>query len=445
MSSKFYIKTLGCQMNKNDSERIAGLLKNSGLLEVSNEKSADVLIINTCSVRKQAEDRIFGIVKNWLKLKSHNPNLIVAITGCMPGRDISGKMRRKFSAVDLFFPIDNLPQLPKWLMELNPNLQINSQVLHNKDYLDILPERQNMVKGYVSIQTGCNNFCSYCIVPYARGRERNRSVKNILNEVSIFNNNGGLEITLLGQVVNHYIAPDPENFSKHNPYLGKDDFSALLWEVNQFEQIKRINFTASHPGFFNQAQISALSLPKQMNYLHLPVQSGDNEILKKMNRHYTREDYLSLVKKIREKNPTITIGTDLIVGFCTETEEQFLNTLDLYQQAELDIAYIAMYSPRQGTVAEKTYPDDVSRVDKKNRWERLQTLLENQAYQRNQIYLNMTVEVLVDSWVDGLCSGYSREFKLVQFLSNKNLTNQLVKVKIFEAKEWLLKGELSDE
>ena len=496
---------MGCQMNKNDSERIAGLLSSFGLTEEEEPANADLLIINTCSVRQSAEDRVRGMIKNWLEFKKTNPKIIIALTGCLPGRDHNGWLRKKFPKVDLFFNIEQLPFFPQWLFGLNPKLIENDGQETAGDYLNIFPKRQNSARAFITIQTGCNNFCSYCVVPYARGRERNRPVKEILAEARDFAQKGGLEITLLGQVVNHYLPCEiippgaglPRSgisqggFSKKNPFLnchsrtrfasinssGNSDtgsvveqagiqsrglspsgspnrsgmtngadadchFAALLWELNQIDGLRRIYFTAPDPQYMNDVQIEALKLPKLANYIHLPAQSGDNEILRKMNRKYTREQYIDIIKKIRASRPGIAIGTDLIVGFCGETDEQFKNTLDLYRQCDFDIAYLAQYSERSGTAAAKLYQDDVPREIKKRRWDELQNLMEKIVFEKNQKYTGREVEVLVEKCDNGICSGMSSEMKLTQFLGTPDLVDKIARVKIFEAKEWLLKGEL---
>lgn len=442
MSANFFILTMGCQMNKNDSERIAGLLQSAGMVQSFEATEADILIINTCSVRQPAEDRIYGIVKNWQEIKNKNPKALIAVTGCMPGRDREGKLRRKLPGVDLYFEIDKLPQLPRWIKELNPELPVNDAFSRAGDYLALEPIRPNFPQAFITIQTGCNNFCSYCIVPHARGRERNRPVKDVMDEVRRFAEGGGLALTLLGQVVNHYIAPDQENFSADNPYLRQDDFAALLWEINRVPGLCRVHFMASDPQYFSDFQIEALKLPKLMNYIHLPAQSGDNDILKKMNRKYGREQYIDLVKKIRKVRPDIALGTDLIVGFCGENEERFHNTLNFYGECVFDIAYTAMYSPRPGTAAAKILNDDVPREVIKRRWEELQSMMEKKTFEKNQRYVGKTVEVLVENCQSGICSGNSREMKLVQFLGASELIGKIVSVKIFEAMEWLLKGDL---
>jgi len=482
---KFFILTFGCQMNKNDSERIAGLLSSLGWAEAAKPEVADLLVMNTCSVRQSAEDRVFGILENWRAWKEKSPEKIIALTGCMAGRDKDGKLKKKLRGVDLFFKIDELPRLGEWLggegAGVCPPLTKGSPPAGEAgikegfagDYLSLAPLRQNKFQGFVTIQSGCDNFCSYCVVPFARGRERCRPVKDILAEARDFVANGGLEITLLGQTVNHFIAPDVSEFSKENPF--KDAFAALLWELNQIKGLERIHFTAPDPRYFSDEQIEALKLPKQVNYLHLPVQSGDNEILKKMNRKYTAEEYIELIKKIRLAKPNIALGADIIVGFCGETEEQFQNTMRLYEECDFDIAYIAMYSERSGTVAAKAFKDDVPRAIKKQRWDELQALIEKNALRKNQKYVEQEVEALVEKCgsvilsperakdplclsqgilrssrcpsglpqndIIGVCSGNSREMKLVQFSGSPDLLRKIIRVKIKEAKEWVLLGE----
>jgi len=447
MLKKYHIVTLGCQMNKHDSERIAGLLNSLNYKPTAHIIQADIIVLNSCSVRQASEDKAFGLIKNWQQYRNKKKNLIIIVTGCMPGRDKNGVLKEKIKGVDLWFGIDELPMLPKRLGGLDYNFK--------KDYLSIAPLRQNSAQAFVTIQTGCNNFCSYCAVPYARGRERNRPVRDILTEVKKLATKGCLEITLLGQVVNRYIAPDRKNFNPKNPFKTRDDFAALLWELNQSagwrKKIKRINFTASDPQYFNEAQIEALKLPSQVNYLHLPAQNGDNAVLKKMNRKYTREQYIKLVKKIRLARPDIALGTDLIVGFCGETKKQFKNTLDFYKKCDFDIAYTAIYSERSGTAAAKaakagvkTFQDSIPQLEKKRRWHELQELMEKTTFRKNQKYLDKIVEVMVEKCENGICSGNSGEMKLVQFLGKSNLIGKIVKVKITRPEMWVLRGEISE-
>jgi len=601
-------------MNKNDSERIAAVLEKCGMKKAKDKNSADFIVINTCSVRQTAEDRVFGLVEairrhnnanlrhpfslreisrretphpspfprgrvregvagvGWrndgVQLAS-NPKPIIALTGCMAGRDKDGKIRKKFPGVDLFFTIDKISSLKfpsnnssassflsaflslnyteqkhgttqnpqsegvahesarqnqdertlscanphdfkgvasdgvahesarqnqdertlscanphdfkgvasegvahesarknqdertlscanphdfkgvasdgvahesarknqdeRTLSCANPhdfkgvawssarkcapsdsNGVARERVAHESarknptrvHYLSIHPYSEFKASRFLTIQTGCNEFCSYCVVPYARGKIYNRPLKEILKEAKELLREGAVgtlsvpkttlsvvEITLLGQIVNSWIAPDPENFSKNNPFrpkspislinpmglIGpiKSDFAALLWELNQFKSLKRLSFISPHPRHISDETIKALALPKMANYLHLPAQSGDDEILRKMNRKYTVADYLKIIKKIRKIRPNIELGTDIIVGFPGETEKQFQNTVKLCKKAKFNVAYIAMYSPRSGTSAYKNFPDNIPHNVKKERWNILNNLIQ---------------------------------------------------------------------
>jgi len=428
-------------MNKSDSERITTLVEDLGYKQADALESADLVIFNTCSVRQSAEDRVYGQIRNLKKIKKKNPRLVIALTGCMAGRDIDGKIREKLPEVDLFFPTKDVVNLPKWLAEFHPEI-VNSGNI-NSDYLKINPQYNSKFQAFVPISNGCNNFCTYCVVPFGRGREVYRPVKDILDEVRKLDDKNYKEITLLGQVVNRYLPADEENFSKNNPY--QDNFARLLWEVNQFKNIQRIHFTAAYPRNMNDEIIDALTLPKQVNLLHLPVQSGDNGVLKKMNRQYTREDYLDIIKRLKKKKPDIALGTDIIVGFCGETEEAFQNTIDLYKEADFDISYNAMYSPRSGTVAANKFKDDVAQEEKKRRWKILHKLMEEIVLRKNQKYAGREVSVLVEKYKDGFCFGNSREMKLVKFSGDKNLVGKIANIKIVKADKWILQGNLAKE
>lgn len=439
---RFFLQTFGCQMNKNDSERIVGLLNSLNIKETKNINEADIIIINTCSVRQSAEDRVYGYITNWQKLRKSKPNLIIAVTGCMPGHDQNNQIRKKLKGVDLFFGIEELIMFPKWIKELNPDLLLDK---FNKleSYLDIRPKNINNFQSFVTIQTGCDNYCTYCIVPYARGRETNRHLKDVLQEVRELVEQGSQEICLLGQVVNNYKISDKNNLSRDNPFINKDDFATLLWEIDKINDIKRVYFTAPDPQYFSDYQIEALKLPSILNYLHLPVQSGDNEILKKMNRKYTAQEYINLVKKIRQAKPNIALGTDIIVGFPGESKEQFQNTLKLYKDCNFDISYPAKYSEREGTTAAKVFKDNILIKEKKKRWQAVQDLMEEIAFKKNRPYLNQEIEVLVEDYSGGICSGRSNEMKFIQFLGNEKLIGKIIKVKVNWIGTWVLKGVLS--
>mgnify|MGYP001590857557 CR=1 FL=1 len=435
---KYHIMTFGCQMNKSDSERLSFVLENMGLERTDNTDDADVIFLNTCSVRESAEARIYGKVHNFSKLKIQKPWLIIGVIGCMPGRDKDGKIKKRLKNADLFLPTKDMGRLPALLMELNPNLRPMDNV--EEDYLSLRPNYQRKFQAFIAIQTGCNQFCTYCVVPYARGLEKNRPLADILAEIKEVVMNGCLEITLLGQIVNRYQAPDPENFRVDNIYK-KNDFAKLLWEINQIEGVKRLDWPAPHPLYFDDELLDVLTLPKQVNYVHLPIQSGNNEILQKMNRRHTREYYLDLVKKIREKRPEIAIATDIIVGFCEETEEQFNDTVSLYKECQFDIAYPAKYSTRSGTLAEKIYQDDVPLTEKKRRWFVLQDLMENITCEKNKKYLNKTLSVLADSFDHGWCTGNSNEMKRVAFKGDESFVGTICDVEIFKTDTWMMWGK----
>lgn len=431
----FHLITYGCQMNKSDSERIAGFLIGLGWQEVEAPNEADLVILNTCSVRQSAENRVFGEVNNLIELKKTNPRLVIAVTGCMPGRDKNNQLRRKLPGVDLFFPIIEIIHLPEMLSQLGLKV-VNPNPVN--EYLDCQPQYANNFQAYIPIQTGCNNFCTYCVVPYSRGREKNRALKNIVDEVKELAERGCVEITLLGQTINSYRAPDPENFSVTNPF--KNHFAALLWELNQIEGIKWIHYTAADPQYMSQEVIESLILPKQVNYLHLPVQAGSNAVLAKMNRKYTREKYLEIIDQIKKIRPGIALGTDIIVGFPGETEADFAQTIDLYRQADFDISYNAKYSPRSGTPAFRM-KDDVSLEEKNRRWWALQNLMEEIVARKNKVYADQEVEVLVERCEKNWCSGHTHEMKFAQLTGEESLIGQIVKMKVQAAETWVLRGK----
>jgi len=457
---KYHLITYGCQMNKNDSERIAAILRGVGFEPTESRDEAELILMNTCSVRQSAENRIFGHVIEFAKLKEKNPKLILGITGCMPGRDRDGKIRKKLPIIDLYFPTADVHQLPRWISELRPDL-VNSPDIA-EDYLKVIPERRTTRQAFVTIQTGCNKFCTYCVVPFSRGLEKNRPVKDILEEVRDLVEHGCAEVTLLGQTVNSYRAPDPEHFASANPY--KDHFAALLWEINQVTSITRLHFTAPHPLHMTDEVIDAMALPAHLNYIHLPVQAGDDEVLRRMNRRYTTAQYLDVIDRLRAKIPGIAIGTDIIVGFCGETPEQFEKTAEIYRRVGFDISYTAQYSPRSGTAAFRAFKDDVSKEEKKRRWDVLQKIQEDIVFEKNQSYAGKTVSVLVErheppaptdemlalpgnilerlAAMPGTCMGNSREMKLVSFEGAKDLVGKIVDVKIDRAEKWILYGHL---
>jgi len=419
----FSITTYGCQMNKNDSERMAGLLSSLGFVETPDESRADLIVVNTCSVRQSAEDRVFGSQEKYLEYKKAKPDMIVAVTGCMPGRDKAKNFRQRLPATDLYFPTPDMVHLPRWIAELRPEL-VNSDELE-ADYLKIHPQRAPGSQAFLTIQTGCNKFCTYCVVPYARGLEKNRPLEDILNEARELIAHGVIEITLLGQTVNSH-----------------PQFATILRELNAMEGLERLHWTAAHPNSMTDDVIACLALPKQVNYLHLPVQCGSNEVLRRMNRKYTREQYLDVIRKVKAARPGIALGSDIIVGFPGETRAQFEETLSLYEEVGFDISYNAQYSPRSGTLGVKLYQDDISKEEKRDRWDELQILMEKIALEKNRVFIGKTVNVLVEKQDNGYASGNSHELKLTRFKTDEaDLVGRIVPVTVKNAKSWVLEGE----
>ncbi|MFA5128817.1 MAG: tRNA (N6-isopentenyl adenosine(37)-C2)-methylthiotransferase MiaB [Patescibacteria group bacterium] len=422
--NKYHIIAYGCQMNKSDSERVAAVLEKIGYKPARSEKQADLAVLVACSVRQAAVDRLYGRARELSKIKNVNPNFKTILTGCILPRD-----KKKFiDKFDLVLDLKQIIDLEKFK---------NYCQSWHEHYFKIEPRYSTKFSAFVPIMTGCNNFCSYCAVPYVRGREVSRPVVEVVAEIKNLAKRGCLEITLLGQNVNAYWPDDTKNFSKKNPY--KHPFAALLWEVNQIRGIKRIFFTAPHPRDMTNEVIDALTLPKMVNYLHLPLQAGDDKVLKQMNRSYTTADYLKLVAKINKKRLGIALGTDIIVGFPGETKKSFQNTVELYKKADFDIAYLAIYSPREGTAAAK-FKDDVPRAEKKRRRDVLQNLMEKIVFEKNQKYVGKVVSVLVDEYKNGKCIGNSLEMKRVRFNGKKNMIGKIFNVKIKKAFEWILEG-----
>jgi len=432
-------------MNKSDSERIVSLLSRCGLTEATDDTASDIVIYNTCSVRQKAEDRIYGIHRSLEDLKKANPSRIIALTGCMAGRDNDGKIRERLPLVDLFFPTVDIIHLPRMVSGLRPDL-IDPNYLGMSEYahyLSIMPSYTNRFQAYLAISNGCNKFCTYCVVPYSRGRQKDRPLAEVLSEARFLGKNGCLELTLLGQTVNLYNPPDKEHFSRDNPFeYSRNAFAALMWELNQIDGIERIHFTAPHPQYMDSQTIDALRMKKNINYLHLPVQSGSNATLKRMNRPYTREYYIEKIDEIRTSRPTIALGTDIIVGFSGETEDDFEMTCDLYRRCNFDIAYLAQYSVRSGTAAARMYKDDVPPKEKKRRWNILQQIMEETVLKKNQKFVGSTVSVLVDSFQQGLCSGNSFEMKRVVFRGDESLIGTIQDVSVDRVVEWVLYGSL---
>lgn len=412
-------------MNRSDSERISAVLKRAGFDMAKDEYEAEMVVVTACSVRQSAIDRIHGKARNWAKVKKERP-LITVLSGCVLEQD-----KKKFEGVfDIVINKDEISNLP-CILEGRFEKE-------NLPFFNISPNYSEPFRAFVPIMTGCNNFCSYCAVPYTRGREASRTAKEVIDELRRLATGGCKEVELLGQNVNSYSPADKGSFSKDNPY--SHAFAALLWEANQIDGLERIHFSSAHPKDMDDEVIDALALPKQLNYLHLAMQSGDDGILEKMKRKYTGGDYLDLIDKIKAKRPGIALGTDIIVGFPGETEEQFRSTVEMYKKCDFDISYTAQYSPRSGTAAARL-EDDVPKAEKKRRWRVLEKLMIDITSRKNKAYEGKVVSVLVDKYEKGYCFGQSDSMKLTRFEGNEHLIGQIVPVKITEAKEWILYGE----
>jgi len=436
---KYFIYTFGCQMNASDSERAAALLEKIGYQPAQNEQEADLIIANMCSVRQSAVDRVLGLGKIFPELKAKNPNLKTALTGCVLIDDFkkSGKL------FDYVLPIKNLAQWPELLKEEKASQPID-RADADCSYLKMEPKYANKFSILIPISNGCDNFCTYCAVPYTRGELVCRNYKDILEEVKLAIKNEAKEIWLLGQNVNDY------NYDRIN-------FAKLLEMINDLPGDFWIRFTSPHPQNFSDGMIAAIARCQKITpYISLPIQSGDNEVLKRMNRPYTANGYKTLVQKIRKAFQSqrrglereVALATDIIVGYPGETRNQFEETAKLMDVIKYDMAYIAQYSPRPGTVSARI-PDNVSKVEKEQRWQHLTEILKRTALARNKIFVDQIVEVLIDEQRETLILGKSRHFKTVKIkiskeTAEKNFVGQFVKAKITKALPWGLEGILID-
>lgn len=435
---KFYkIQTYGCQGNEADGETMAGILRDMGYQPTEDEAQADIILINTCAIRENAENRIWGEIGRLKAMKRRHPDLILGLCGCMAQEEnVVNRVLEKYQHVDLIFGTHNIHLLPQYIESAYFNKERVVEVFSEEgNIVENLPKvRQNPYKAWVNIMFGCDEFCTYCIVPYTRGKERSRLKEEIIQEVKDLKAQGYKEVTLLGQNVNAY---------------GKDfkdivyTFGDLLMDLDKIG-IPRIRFTTSHPHDLDDKTIEAFrSCKSVMPHLHLPVQSGSNAVLKKMNRHYTRELYVEVIGKLKKAKPDIALTTDIIVAFPTETEADFQMTLELVKEMDFEGAYTFIFSKRAGTPA-YTFEDNIPESEKKDRLKQLIKLV-NEGYLRaSQKYKNKVVEVLVEGSSkndDKTLAGYSEHNKLVNFKGDKSLIGKIVKVKITEARTWFLIGE----
>lgn len=436
----YYIFTYGCQGNEADSEIMAGILEELGYTLSTDPMNSDVVLLNTCAIRENAEQRIWGVLGQLKGKKRENPNMIIGICGCMPQEEnATNKILESYGFIDIVFGTHNRHHIPELLYQAYLTKSKVVEVLSNEgNIVEETPKaRESKFKAWVNIMFGCDEFCTYCIVPYTRGRERSRAKEDIIAEVKDLVSKGYKEITLLGQNVNAY-----------GKDLGIDyTFGDLLYDLDK-TGIERIRYTTSHPKDLDEKTMMAMAeCSSVMPHLHLPVQSGDDDILKIMNRKYTFNEYMAKVNRLRELVPGISLTTDIIVGFPNETEEQFQNTLKLVKEAGFEGAFTFIYSKREGTPAAKM-PDSISEEEKKDRLNRLIEMT-NQGYKAgHERFLGKIVKVLVDGESkngDGMMCGYSEHNKLTHFKSTDiSLIGKIVNVKVTEAKTWFMIGELCE-
>ncbi len=438
---KFLVRTYGCQMNEHDSENMAGILLEMGFEPTGETEEADVILLNTFAIRENAENKVFGEIGNLKPLKREKPGLVIGVCGCMSQEEsVVNKILQKHQHVDLIFGTHNIHRLPHLIKDAIFNKEMVIEVWSKEgDIIENMPRaRRGQLQGWVNIMYGCDKFCTYCIVPYTRGKERSRQPEDIIAEVRELARLGYKEITLLGQNVNAY----GKDFEGMKYGLGD-----LMDEIRKID-IPRIRFTTSHPRDFDDYLIEVLAKGGNLvEHIHLPVQSGNTEMLKIMARKYTREQYVELANKIKERIPNSTLTTDIIVGFPNETEEQFEDTLSLIKEMEYDSAYTYIYSPREGTPAAKM-EDNVPLNVKRDRLQRLNAVINEMSARKNKELEGQVVEILVEGESKknpDILSGRTRTNKLVNFSGPKSVIGEIVYVKITEAKTWSLDGHIVEE
>ena len=434
-NKKYTILTYGCQMNVHDSENISGIMEDLGYTKEDNYENADVIIINTCAIRENAQNKVVGILGRIKKLKETNPNIITIIGGCMPQEEsVSGMIKDKYKWVDIVLGT-HIYDIPTLLDNINKERKQNIEVYSIEgSIIENLPvKRDSKIKAWVNIQYGCDKFCSYCIVPYTRGKQRSRLPEDILKEVKSLKEKGYKEVTLLGQNVNAYGKDLELNYTMAN-----------LLEDTAKTGIDRVRFVTSHPWDFSSDMIDVIAAyPNIMPYIHLPIQSGSDNILKKMNRRYTISEYKNLFNELKAKIPGVSITTDIIVGFPGETEEDFEKTLEIYNELKYDLAYTFIYSPREGTPAAKI-EDNIPLKEKEERLQRLNALVNKYARENNEKYQDKIVPVLIEGYSDkgGKLMGYTDTMKLVNVVGDSSNIGSIVPVRITEVKTWSMEGEV---
>ena len=437
---KYFLRTYGCQMNVHDSEEIKYYLESLGYEAVDELELADIVVLNTCAIRENAKDKVFGYLGRCKHLKKEKPDLIIAVTGCLMQKPSEiEEIHNRHKYIDIIIGTHNLNELPSLIEEANNKKIQNIEVYSNSDVVfeNVKYNRDSKVSAWINIIYGCDKFCTYCIVPFTRGRERSRKMEEVLEEVRDLKNQGYMEVTLLGQNVNAY---------------GKDlnlgyDFATLLEEVAKIG-ISRIRFVTSHPWNFTDKMIDVIAkYDNIMPYIHLPIQSGSDDILRKMNRKYTIDEYKKLFDQIKSKVKNVAITTDIIVGFPNETDDDFKKTLDIVNYCKFDGAYTFIFSPREGTAAARM-EDKISMEVKEKRLQELNSLVNKYSLESNQRLVGKVVEVLVNGISEkdsNKVYGYTETMKLVNIVGGKELIGKIVPVKITDAKSFSLDGEISQE
>lgn len=444
---KYTILTMGCQLNENDSEKLCGMLEEMGYQKTEKQEEASIALFNTCCVRENAEDKLFGKLGELKKLKEQK-GIIIAIGGCMmQEKHITDKIKESYPFVDILFGTHTLHKFPEDLYKVIDEKRKLEDIIDidGKVYEGLPIKRDSKIKASVTIMNGCNNFCTYCIVPYVRGRERSRMPKDIIEEVRNLAKDGYKEITLLGQNVNSYLREENRKGIEIEEHEGVHSFATLLRAINKIEGIERIRFISPHPKDFTDDVIQAIAeCDKVCKLVHLPLQSGNSRVLKTMNRKYTKEQYLELVEKMKKQIPNLTLSTDIIVGFPGETDEEFEDTLDVVEKVKFEQVYMFIYSRRVGTPGDKMenqVPEEIKHI----RFDKLKKLVESQIEENNQKYIGTIQKVLVEGESKNnkeMLSGRTDSNKVVIFEGPKELKDKIVDIKIVSQHMWYLKGEL---
>ena len=445
---KYSILTMGCQLNENDSEKICGMIEEMGYSKTENSKEADLAIFNTCCVRENAEDKLFGKLGELKKIKEQR-GTIIAIGGCMmQEKHITDKIKESYPYTDIIFGTHTLHKFPEDLYKVLDEKKKQEDILDidGKIYEGLPIKRDSNIKASVTIMNGCNNFCSYCIVPYVRGRERSRQPRAIIEEVKELATQGYKEITLLGQNVNSYLRVEREKNIEFEEYEGVNSFATLLRAINKIDGIERIRFVSPHPKDFTDDVIEAIAdCDKVCKLVHLPLQSGNTKVLKEMNRKYTKEQYLNLVEKMKAKIPNLTLSTDIIVGFPGETDEEFEDTLDVVEKVKFEQVYMFIYSRRVGTPGDRM-ENQVPEEQKHKRFDRLKALVESQIEENNQKYVGTIQRILVEGTSknnEEMLTGRTDSNKVVIFEGDKSLIGNMAELKIVSEHMWYLKGKFN--